>query len=182
MFPRSIILAAVCARKMTTVARGAFKRAKTLVAIDADTAESERLKEDAKRKQNWKRWGPYLSERQWATVREDYSGDGSWWVGSTQGWYCTRRQRHALGKHRTRCNLEVTCSRPAAMYLSHGTTATNSPIAPRRACLHGLDMDCSAVCSIALCLPEQHKVRGRDPLPTNQGRTPAFTAAPLDCK
>ena len=97
---------------MTTVARGAFKRAKTLVAIEADTAESERLKEDAKRKQNWKRWGPYLSERQWATVREDYSGDGSWWVGSTQGWYCTGRQRHALGKHSTRCNREVICSRP----------------------------------------------------------------------
>ena len=27
---------------------------------------------------NWKRWGPYLSERQWGTVREDYSTDGSW--------------------------------------------------------------------------------------------------------
>ena len=67
------------AKKMSTaVARGAFKRAKTLVAIDSDTAESDRLKEDTKRKQNWKRWGPYLSERQWATVREDYSGDGSW--------------------------------------------------------------------------------------------------------
>jgi hypothetical protein len=28
----------------------------------------------------WKRWGPYLSERQWGTVREDYSGDGSCWT------------------------------------------------------------------------------------------------------
>ena len=28
---------------------------------------------------NWKRWGPYLSERQWGTVREDYSGDGEAW-------------------------------------------------------------------------------------------------------
>jgi hypothetical protein len=28
---------------------------------------------------NWKRWGPYLSERQWGTVREDYSQDGSAW-------------------------------------------------------------------------------------------------------
>jgi len=41
--------------------------------------ESKRLAEDATRKQNWKRWGPYLSERQWGTVREDYSGDGSAW-------------------------------------------------------------------------------------------------------
>ena len=30
-----------------------------------------------KRKHAWKRWGPYLSERQWATVREDYSADGA---------------------------------------------------------------------------------------------------------
>jgi hypothetical protein len=42
-------------------------------------AEVVRLREDAGRKGNWKRWGPYLSERQWATVREDYSADGSVW-------------------------------------------------------------------------------------------------------
>ncbi len=42
-------------------------------------AEQNRLKEDAARQQFWKRWGPYLSERQWATVREDYSADGSCW-------------------------------------------------------------------------------------------------------
>ena len=42
-------------------------------------AEAQRLEEDAQRKQNWKRWGPYLSERQWSTVREDYSPDGNVW-------------------------------------------------------------------------------------------------------
>ncbi|MBI1368940.1 MAG: glucosidase [Planctomycetes bacterium] len=42
-------------------------------------AEVKRLEEDASRKKNWKRWGPYLSERQWGTVREDYSADGSCW-------------------------------------------------------------------------------------------------------
>src|SRR6266550_707618 len=42
-------------------------------------AEDERLAEDARRIKNWKRWGPYLSERQWGTVREDYSIDGSSW-------------------------------------------------------------------------------------------------------
>ncbi len=41
--------------------------------------EVHRLGEDAGRLKNWKRWGPYLSERQWATVREDYSPDGSLW-------------------------------------------------------------------------------------------------------
>jgi hypothetical protein len=41
--------------------------------------EQQRLEADAQRKANWKRWGPYLSERQWATVREDYSPDGNVW-------------------------------------------------------------------------------------------------------
>jgi hypothetical protein len=41
--------------------------------------ESLRLEEDRNREKNWKRWGPYLSERQWGTVREDYSADGSCW-------------------------------------------------------------------------------------------------------
>src|SRR6476620_11835766 len=42
-------------------------------------AEQERLAADAKRTANWKRWGPYLSERQWGTVREDYSATGDCW-------------------------------------------------------------------------------------------------------
>jgi hypothetical protein len=42
-------------------------------------AEIIRLEEDAKRHQHWKRWGPYLSERAWGTVREDYSSTGDAW-------------------------------------------------------------------------------------------------------
>jgi hypothetical protein len=42
-------------------------------------AESIRLAEDSRRERNWKRWGPYLPERQWGTVREDYSSDGTCW-------------------------------------------------------------------------------------------------------
>jgi len=42
--------------------------------------ESLRLLEDAGRNQNWKRWGAYLAERQWATVREDYSESGDVWT------------------------------------------------------------------------------------------------------
>src|SRR5512136_439501 len=41
--------------------------------------ELRRLEEDARREKNWKRWGPYLSERQWGTVREDYSATGDCW-------------------------------------------------------------------------------------------------------
>jgi hypothetical protein len=42
-------------------------------------AEALRLAEDARRERNWKRWGPYLAERQWGTVREDYSPHGECW-------------------------------------------------------------------------------------------------------
>src|SRR5690349_3256359 len=42
-------------------------------------AETQRLAEDAARVKNWKRWGPYLAERQWGTVREDYSAGGDCW-------------------------------------------------------------------------------------------------------
>jgi hypothetical protein len=41
--------------------------------------ELQRLREDRTRIKHWKRWGPYLAERQWATVREDYSEDGNPW-------------------------------------------------------------------------------------------------------
>jgi Mannosylglycerate hydrolase MGH1-like glycoside hydrolase domain len=43
------------------------------------TKEELRLQEDRDRRVNWKRWGPYLSERQWGTVREDYSAYGTAW-------------------------------------------------------------------------------------------------------
>ena len=42
-------------------------------------AERLRLEEDQRRDRNWTRWGPYLSERQWGTVREDYSAGGTSW-------------------------------------------------------------------------------------------------------
>ncbi len=42
-------------------------------------AEQQRLEEDALRRRHWKRWGPYLSERAWGTVREDYSPYGTAW-------------------------------------------------------------------------------------------------------
>ena len=43
------------------------------------TQEERRLEESCDRKVHWKRWGPYLSERAWGTVREDYSAGGSAW-------------------------------------------------------------------------------------------------------
>ncbi len=43
------------------------------------TEEKRRLKESATGKAPWKKWGPYLTERQWGTVREDYSTYGTAW-------------------------------------------------------------------------------------------------------
>ena len=43
------------------------------------TQERERLRDSARGAASWKNWGPYLSERQWGTVREDYSAHGSAW-------------------------------------------------------------------------------------------------------
>ncbi len=43
------------------------------------TPEEIRLGESRRREKHWKRWGPYLSERAWGTVREDYSADGAAW-------------------------------------------------------------------------------------------------------
>jgi hypothetical protein len=45
----------------------------------APTEEEKRLEESRQHTVHWKRWGPYLSERQWGTVREDYSAGGTAW-------------------------------------------------------------------------------------------------------
>src|SRR6058998_3163089 len=44
-----------------------------------DVTEQKRLNDAREAGIPWKKWGPYLSERQWGTVREDYSQDGNAW-------------------------------------------------------------------------------------------------------
>ena len=44
------------------------------------TSEGQRLLDARDHSTPWRRWGPYLSERQWGTVREDYGGDGNSWA------------------------------------------------------------------------------------------------------
>src|ERR671932_788272 len=43
------------------------------------TAEHARLEDARERRVHWRRWGPYLADRQWGTVREDYSPHGTAW-------------------------------------------------------------------------------------------------------
>ena len=60
--------------------KGAWKKRKgTGRDPNKGPAEGIRLAEDARREKNWKRFGPYLAERQWGTVREDYSPSGDAW-------------------------------------------------------------------------------------------------------
>jgi len=47
--------------------------------VYVETKEQHRLNEARRTGVPWKKWGPHLSERQWATVREDYSQDGNAW-------------------------------------------------------------------------------------------------------
>jgi len=47
--------------------------------MKAQSAEHQRLRAYRERRSNWKHWGPYLSERAWGTVREDYSSNGDAW-------------------------------------------------------------------------------------------------------
>ena len=49
------------------------------MAVERSTTELGRLDEARQRAVPWRKWGPYLSERQWGTVREDYSTDGNAW-------------------------------------------------------------------------------------------------------
>jgi hypothetical protein len=61
---------------------------------EAGTAETIRSKptEVGTGKKPWRKWGPYLSERQWDTVREDYSQDGNAWD------YFTHDQARSLSR------------------------------------------------------------------------------------
>src|SRR6059036_211497 len=43
------------------------------------TQEERRLQDARERRDHWRRWGPYLADRQWGTVREDYSAHGTAW-------------------------------------------------------------------------------------------------------
>ncbi|EGO25801.1 hypothetical protein SERLADRAFT_448724 [Serpula lacrymans var. lacrymans S7.9] len=63
------------------IAKSLSYRQKLAERLGADYQGTERyrLLQDEKRERHWKKWGPYLSDRQWATVREDYSANGDAW-------------------------------------------------------------------------------------------------------
>src|SRR5512135_2418831 len=56
-----------------------MKRKNTAARGSRIGAEQQRVIDQSSGEPEWRRWGPYLSERQWGTVREDYSPDGEAW-------------------------------------------------------------------------------------------------------
>ena len=64
---------------LETPRRSAAQSAQAVVPSPHLNAESARLADADERAIAWRKWGPYLAERQWATVREDYSADGNCW-------------------------------------------------------------------------------------------------------
>lgn len=67
--------------------------ARHLVADDPSSAEHQRLEAQRDGQENWHLWGPYLSERAWGTVREDYSADGTAWEYFDHDQACSRAYR-----------------------------------------------------------------------------------------
>ncbi|XP_076108281.1 uncharacterized protein LOC143076408 [Mytilus galloprovincialis] len=90
------------------------------------TAESKRLKEDKLRAKNWKRWGPYLSERQWGTVREDYSADGDCWN------YFSHEEARSRAYRWGEDGLMGICDREGRLCLSLALWNTKDPILKER--------------------------------------------------
>src|SRR5262245_16517735 len=72
----SRLIELILRRRQPAAAEGFQKMAKQIV----DVAEQKRLNDARELGVPWKKWGPYLSERQWGTVREDYSQDGNAWA------------------------------------------------------------------------------------------------------
>ena len=87
-----------------------------------DVTEQKRLNDAREAGIPWKKWGPYLSERQWGTVREDYSEDGNAWDYFTHDQSRSRAYRwgeDGLGGSAMRSNG---CALPSRC----GTSATRS--------------------------------------------------------
>src|SRR3982750_1233392 len=63
----------------TRLGRSSTGGRQRLIQKNSMNAEMKRIEEARTQTLPWKKWGPYLSERQWGTVREDYSRSGNAW-------------------------------------------------------------------------------------------------------
>lgn len=88
--------------------------------------EEERLQQDTSRTHRWKRWGPYLAERQWGTVREDYSANGDVWTAFPHDH--ARRRAYRWGED----GLLGFCDRQARLCLALALWNEQDPILKER--------------------------------------------------
>ncbi|GAA4322012.1 glucosidase [Mucilaginibacter gynuensis] len=89
-------------------------------------AEKKRLKDHYEGKQNWLKWGPYVSERQWGTVREDYSSNGDAWNYTTHD--MARSKAYRWGEE----GLSGICDDQQQLCLALGLWNGNDPILKER--------------------------------------------------
>lgn len=90
------------------------------------TAEHRRLEWYRKRTNNWKHWGPYLSERAWGTVREDYSTNGDTWN------YFSHDQARSRAYRWNEDGLAGICDRNQYLCLALAMWNGNDPILKER--------------------------------------------------
>ena len=86
-------------------------------------SETMRLRQADAGEKAWRRWGPYLSERQWGTVREDYSANGDAWAYLLHE---ARRARMCTGGARTVLAGSATISKTSASASPSGTAKIRS--------------------------------------------------------
>jgi hypothetical protein len=100
--------------------------------VIVEVTEQKRLNEAREAHIPWKKWGPYLSERQWGTVREDYSADGNAWDYFSHDQARSRAYRwgeDGSGDSATR-------SKGCALLLRCGTSGISVHGTPKEASLH----------------------------------------------
>src|SRR3954467_15257125 len=91
-----------------------------------DVTEQQRLNDAREASIPWKKWGPYLSERQWGTVREDYSDDGNAWD------YFTHDQARSRAYRWGEDGLAGICDDKGLMCFALGLWNGNDPILKER--------------------------------------------------
>src|SRR6266571_4188380 len=91
------------------------------------TAEEKRLEQCRERKAHWKRWGPYVSERSWGTVREDYSASGDAWN------YLSHDHSRSKAYRWGEDGLAAICDRYQLLVFSLGLWNGRDPILKERA-------------------------------------------------
>ena len=160
-------------------------------------AQQNRIDEAARRSVHWRRWGPYLSERQWGTVREDYSRDGAAWDYLTHDHARSRAYRWGedgvggiCDNHQRLCFASL-CGMAAIRFSRSGCSGSGSRREPRRGregvlllsrlhsnpLLHEVPLQVSAGAYPYALLVDENRRRGREPSRSSSCSTRVYSTA-----